>query len=170
LKAGLIDALEAGRAREAELVRLIREDPPDLDGEYTPKDHLAHLSWWRARNARLLEGVRTGGELPPSVEDDAQNAKIYAEYRDKSAELIREEARASWDQLILAVHQSSEELLERAHPYAPDTKLWQTVPPNGHGHLAEHLLMYYQAIGDQRAAEGVRTWAERLDRMTQPTR
>jgi hypothetical protein len=170
VKAGLIDALEAGRAREAELVRLLREDPPDLGGEYTPKDHLAHLSWWRSRNARLLEGVRTGGQLPPAVEDDEQNAKIYAEYHDKPAEVIREEARASWDELILAVHHCSEELLERPHPYALDVKLWQTVPANGHGHLAEHLLMYYKAISDERAAEGVRTWAERLDRMTQPIR
>ena len=74
MKHRLLETLVEGKRREAELVELCDDEPPDPGGRWSAKDHLAHLSWWRARNARLMDAVRTGSELPPSVQDDAQNA------------------------------------------------------------------------------------------------
>lgn len=158
MKEELLQVIDEGRRREAELEALVVEEPARADGRWTAKDHLAHLTWWRARNARLMDAVRTGGELPPAVQDDAQNAVIYADNRDRPADDVKKEARASWEQLRAAVEACSDDDLLRPHPYAPAYRLWSTVPGNGHGHLGEHLMFWYLETGDQAAAEAAQVW------------
>lgn len=140
--------------------------PPDPDGRWNAKDHLAHLAWWRNRNASLMDAVRTGGRLPPSVEDDPQNALIYNEYRDRTAADIKSEARASWDRLEAALQACTEDDLDRPHPYAPDFKLWATIPGNGHGHLGQHLMFWYLDNSDEARAEAAQLWVRDIEQAT----
>ncbi|HKW60464.1 MAG TPA: DinB family protein [Candidatus Dormibacteraeota bacterium] len=163
MKQKLLETVVAGQEREAELAALGVDAPADPDGRWSAKDHLAHLSWWRARNARLMDAVRTGGELPPSVQDDAQNAVIYTENRDRTVDEIKEDARASWGLLRAAVEACSEEDLARPHPYAPGFELWATVPGNGHGHLGQHLMFLYLETRDEEKAEAAQLWVRDLD-------
>ncbi len=149
--------------REAELEALCVDAPADPSGRWTAKDHLAHLAWWRDRNAKLMDGVRSGGELPPPVEDDPQNELIYRDGRDRPAADIRAEARKSWDRLTTAVEACSEADLMKAHPYAEGRTLWESVPANGHGHLAEHLMFWYLESGDEASAEKAQLWARELE-------
>ena len=163
MKQQLLEAVVAGQEREAELAALCVDAPADPNGHWTAKDHLAHLSWWRTRNARLMDAVRTGGELPPAVQDDAQNAVIYAENRDRTVADIKEDARASWERLRAAVEACTEEDLARPHPYAPGYELWATVPGNGHGHLGQHLMFWYLETGEHDRAEAAQLWVWNLD-------
>jgi hypothetical protein len=141
---------------------------PDPSGRWSAKDHLAHLSWWRDRNAALMDGVRTGGELPPPVEDDEQNDIVYKAYRDRPLAEIQAEARQSWDHLAAAIESCSEADLMRPHPYAPGQTLLDTVPANGHGHLGQHLMFWYLESGDEAAAEKAQVWAHDLERAASP--
>ena len=170
MKAKLLQTLDEGASRESELVALCADVPADPNERWSAKDHLAHLSWWRARNARLIDAVRTGGELPPAVQDDAQNAVIYAENRDRSAADIKKDAAESWRLLRAAVEACSEQDLERPHPYAPGYRLWSTVPGNGHGHLAQHLMFWHLDNGDAQKAEAAQLWVRDLDVRTFPER
>jgi hypothetical protein len=121
------------------------------------------MAWWRARNAELIDAVRTGGELPPSVEDDAQNDLIYAAGRDRAAADVLEDARASWDRLIEAVEACSEADLMQPYPHAEGRALWESVPGHGHGHLAQHLMFWYLESGDEASAEKAQLWVRELE-------
>ncbi len=70
MKEELLRLLEIGRAKEVEeIVPLVDDSEPSKPGEWTVKDHLAHLSAWReaaaADIASVLHGTpvreRTGG-------------------------------------------------------------------------------------------------------------
>ena len=167
MKRKLLDTLTAGRKREAELEALC-VDGPATAGAWSAKDHLAHLAWWRSRNARLMDGVRTGGKLPPAVEDDPQNDVIYRENRERTAAQVKGDARRSWDELEAAVEACSEDDLNKPHPYAPSQKLWQTVPANGHGHLGQHLMFWYLETGDESRAEAAQVWQHDTDVLAFP--
>jgi hypothetical protein len=123
------------------------------------------VAWWRTRTARLLDAVRTGGELPPGVEEETQNAETYAANKDRQAGDIKKDARDSWDRFIAAVEAMTDEDLYRAHPYAAGARLWQTVPGNGHAHLGQHLMFWYlDSVHDEKAAEAAQIWVRDLDR------
>jgi DinB superfamily len=136
--------------------------PPDPAGRWAAKDHLAHLSWWRERNGKLVEAVRTGGEPPPSVDDDTQNAIIYEAYRDRPAAEIVAEARRSWDSVAAAIEACSEDDLMKPHPHAKDRTLADSGPGNA-GHLGSHLMFWYLESGDEVSAEAAMRWAYELE-------
>jgi hypothetical protein len=124
------------------------------------------MAWWRLRNAQMIDGVRTGGELPPSVEDDTQNDVIYKTSRDRTASDVRAEARASWDRLIDAVEACSEADLMKPYPYGEGRALWESIPGHGHGHLAQHLMFWYLESGDEVSAEEAQLWVRELENST----
>src|SRR5260370_27976171 len=96
------------------------DSPPTEPGLWTVKDHLAHLTWWRMYAAEVLDAVRTGSELPDVADDDdVQNAKIYAANKDRSAEAIKTDARASYDRLEAAIAAISQENLNKPPPWYP---------------------------------------------------
>jgi hypothetical protein len=124
------------------------------------------MAWWRLRNAQMLDGVRTGGEFPAPVEDDAQNDVIYEMSRDRPAAAIRAEAGASWDRLIEAVEACSEADLMKPYPYGEGRALWESVPGHGHEHLAAHLMFWYLESGDEVSAEEAQVWVRDLENAT----
>ena len=162
MKEKLLRAISSARAREVELEDLSVDEPADPDGRWRAKDHLAHMAWWRARNAALIEAVRTGDEPPPSVEDDVQNAVIYEENRDRPVDGIKRDARAAWEELMLAVEASSEKDLARPHPYAPQSAIWGIVPGDA-GHLGLHLMSLHLERGDQERAESAAKWGYEIE-------
>jgi len=160
----------ASREREHELMTMADDSPPTEPGLWTVKDHLAHLTWWRMYAAEVLDAVRTGSELPDVADDDdVQNAEIYAANKDRSAEAIKTDARASYDRLVAATAAISEEDLIKPHPRYPGAALlWQLVPGNGHYHLGQHLMFWHLEQGDEEAAEGSQQWVYDLDRAEFP--
>ena len=159
----LLQIVAAGQEREAELEALCVDAPANADGSWTAKDQLAHVVYWRLRNARRLDAVRTGGELPPSVEDDEQNTIVYADNRDRPLAVLKAEAVDSWLAMRTFVEASTEEDLRRPHPYAADNELWETVSGDI-AHLDAHLVSLYLEAGDQSRAEAVQVWHYRLER------
>jgi tetratricopeptide (TPR) repeat protein len=164
LKAKLIRAIDEAREQEAELEKLVVEEPASADGRWHVKDHLAHLSWWRTRTARTLDAVRTGGEPPPPVPDDdgVQNAIIYAEVKDRAAADVKSDARASWKELRDAVEASSEDDLARPNPRRPESQLWEAVPGSA-GHTATHVWSVLLDAGEEKRAMAVARWGADLE-------
>lgn len=157
-------AIDEGRAREAGLEALVVDMPPNPDGRWNAKDHLAHVSWWRWRSALTLEAVRTGGELPPAVPDDAevQNAIIYAEVRDRPAGDVKADARKSWAALRKAIEASSEEDLAKQHPRQAESQVWEAVP-SAVGHAGTHIWSWYLDIGDEDQAIDAARWSAEME-------
>jgi hypothetical protein len=159
MKQELLQMVAAGRQREA----LCADEPARTDGAWTAKDQLAHLVYWRLRNARLLEAVRSGGDLPPSVDDDEQNAIVYTENRDRPAAHIKQDASASWAAMASFLESCEEGDLLEPHPYAPEYRLWETVTGDI-DHLAAHFASFYVERGDAGRAEAAQRWAYALAR------
>ena len=162
MKEELLRAMAAGRAREAELVALCVDGPANPDGRWNAKDHLAHLAWWRARNAALVDAVRTDAVPPPSVEDDPQNALVYAANRDRPVLEVKADATASWERFAAAIDACSDADLEKAHPYS-GLPLYRNLRGAGHWHLGEHLMFWYLEHRDEEAAERAQLWVRDVD-------
>ena len=136
--------------------------PADTEGRWHPKDHLAHNAWWRDRNAKVFDAVRTGGALPPSLNDDSQNEVIYKAHRDQPLAAIQDFAHSSWEELTRVAESLSEDDLMKPHPYSPDQPLWQEVCGTSFYHLGEHLTWVYEDAGDERGAESSANWVHDL--------
>src|ERR1700736_937328 len=169
LKPRLLATLTASREREHELLAMCDDSPPKEAGLWTVKDHLAHLSAWRTYAARVLDAARTGGRPPDIADDeDEENARTYEANKDKPADEVKADARASYDALEAAIAACSEEDLVKPHPRAPRAPLWQVVPGNGHYHLGQHIMFWHLDQGDEEPAEAAQQWVYELDRTEFP--
>ena len=158
MKRKLLEALAETRAREADLEALCRDEPPDPSGRWRPADHLAHLAWWRARDASLIDAVRAGQEVPEDL-GEGQNERIYEATRDRTTSTVIADARRSWDLIESVIASCSEEDLVRPHPHRQGRKLIDGSPGD---HLGAHLMWCHLETGDERAAEAVQVWARDL--------
>ena len=157
LKKRLLETLVASQDRERELERLCDDVRPADSDQWTAKDHIAHLAHWRRYAAQALSAVHSGA-APPSADDvDGVNAGVFAANRERPADDVREDARASYAELARAIEDCSDEELLKPRE-GRDGFAWEVVPPNGHLHLGEHLGFWYEAQGDPRAAEEAQIW------------
>jgi len=163
MKEKLRQALAETREKEAELEALSSDMPADPSGRWHPKDHLAHMAWHRERHARLIDAMRTGGELPQHVDDDV-NELIYAETKDQPAAEVIAAARRSWDLLEAAVEASTEEELGRERPDGPPGR--KLIDGSPGDHVATHLFWVHLDAGNEKAALDDLLWARDLSSRT----
>jgi len=163
MKEKLRQALAETRQREGELEDLCSDIPADPAGRWHPKDHLAHIAWHRDRNARLIEAVRTGGELPRDVGEDV-NTSIYTATRDQPVAEVIAATRRSWDLLESVIEACTEEEWERPRPYGPPGR--KLVDGSPGDHLAAHLMWCHLEAGNEKAAEAIQLWARDLSSRT----
>jgi hypothetical protein len=96
----MAEILRATRQAERDLFGSLDaavRDAPLRHGDWSPKDHQAHLTAWKARQADRLAAVRAGEELPPSIPDsetDAVNAELHATRAEWTWDAIEREADA----------------------------------------------------------------------------
>jgi hypothetical protein len=116
-------------------------DRPLREGDWSPKDHQAHLTAWKARQANRYADARRGDE-PAEMSDDEIQA-INAE---------QQAARADWD--WDAISQEADEVSERlireisgtdADELARSERLIQGTFGNGPNHAMEHFGWVRQA-------------------------
>jgi tetratricopeptide (TPR) repeat protein len=157
LKKRLLQTLAASAEREGELHRLSGEPPPAGPGEWSAKDHVAHLAHWRRHAGKVLTALRTGVAPPDTGDVDALNAEVLATNKERSADDINEDALASYADLARAIDDCSDDDLLRPHP-GRETLAWEVVPPNGHLHLGEHLGFWHLEHGDVQAADQALRW------------
>jgi hypothetical protein len=148
-KAALVENLHRERAFWDALVRVVREQDmlsPGVVGDWTFKDAVVHLTYWRRRTVARFVAALPGGEpLPPEwwveVPEDVQqaNAQNYRANRDRSLTDVLDESREVWQQLVDAVEALPEADLLQAGRFD-----WMAGSPLAaalywsYGHLHEH--------------------------------
>ena len=158
MKQKLLEALAETRLREEELVALCSEAAPDPSGRWRAQDHLMHLAFSRDHHARLIEAARTGGQVPPKLDDGWQDS-VYEETRDQGAADVIARAAQSWAMYEAAVQACTDDDLERPNPYDSSQKLAGGSPGD---HLAAHVFWCHMEAGDEKAAEAILLWARDL--------
>lgn len=131
------------RALEKVLARLTHAQMllPGVDGEWSIKDALAHISTWERWMIRwtnsLLRGEKPDTPEPWDVEN--MNAGTYARVKEISLEEVLEEFRQSyWDALALAERLSEEQFQTVYADTWPIGPLWLGVAANTNFHYKEH--------------------------------
>lgn len=121
-----------------------RMDEPGVQGEWSIKDIVAHLTAWRRRTVRRLEAAATGQPEPAHDwpidlhEDDEINAWFHERDRGQSVRETLAESRRVFEKLVSAVEKLPEDALDD-----PERLPWmQGAPVSGatfFGHFhAEH--------------------------------
>lgn len=162
-KALLIERMRDGRAAwEAALVEVpaAHVAEPGVEGHWSAKDVIAHVTVYEVWTADQLEGVLRGEtamvvrpdepEGAGTSDTDQQNAAYYEVYKDRPLDAILAEAERAFPRLLAAVEALPEDvLLERGRlDWLGDTALWELIAGNSYDHCAEHLA-------------AIRAWLER---------
>ncbi len=98
-----------GALDEAALHRPIRE------GDWSPKDHQAHLTAWKGRQADRFAAIREGHELPAGLsreEEDPLNEELRAARGDWSWDDVVEEADSTAERLVGELRRSDPDAIK----------------------------------------------------------
>ncbi len=145
LRSGLIDSLRACRDAERTIFATLDptvRDTPGPDGGWSPKDHLAHLSAWRNRQATKMAALREGRPEPAEPADglDETNAIYHAEREGWTWDVVEADADATADALIDEVRAASDAALL-------DQKVLGPIMGDGPEHDVGHLAPIAKSVG-----------------------
>jgi hypothetical protein len=150
LQVEIVATLRAARQAEREIIGTLPEEvrlAPGPDGGWSPKDIQAHLTSWKALQARHHATARRGEELPPAVEEiDATNAEFHAARADWSWASVEEEADQVTEQLMAEILDTDLETL------LGNERLLGGTMGNGASHVLEHLPPLARAHGNEQRA------------------
>ncbi len=142
--------LDESRAAHEQLVALIA--PLDDDamtrpiggGEWSVKDHLAHITWWEQRIIRTLrDGAPDLAETLGAVDisdTDQINAAIFAANRDRPLADVRGAFDASYQEMLTLIETLPDETFVERYDW---------LNGNAGGHYDEHLQMLRGWLADR---------------------
>jgi hypothetical protein len=145
--ARLADILRAERAQWNALldqVGLGRMDIPGVEGEWSVKQLVAHLTWYEQAVVDGAQQVLNGGTFtrrrPEGMGLDEMNAQIAAESLARPANDVLTEADTAFDQLIALITACPQDLLNdpRVLDLPDDMPPWMRVANNSYAHYREH--------------------------------
>ena len=134
--------IERGRLEET-LARLTHAQMllPGVDGEWSVKDALAHISAWERRMISWVGSHLRNEEpeVPLPWDVERMNSETYSQVKDKPLSEVLEEFRLSyWDSLALAESMSEEQLQTIYADTWPMGPLWTGFAANMNWHYKEH--------------------------------
>jgi hypothetical protein len=145
--ARLAEILRAERAQWNALlaqVGLDRMEIPGVEGEWSVKELVAHLTWYEQAVVEGSQQVLSTGTFtrrrPAGVSLDEQNARIAAESRARPASAVLAEADEVFGQLLAVVEACPQDILNdpRRLGLPEDMVPWMGVANNSYAHYREH--------------------------------
>jgi hypothetical protein len=143
-KPELLVQIRTERKRLEEVLAALTPDQmlqPGVNGEWSVKDILAHISAWEQRMLSWI-GSHLRGEAPdvPLPWDvERMNAEAYAQVKDRPlAEVLKEFLQSYREALALAESLSEEQLRTEYTDNWPMGPLWTGVAANTNWHYKEH--------------------------------
>lgn len=145
-KAELLANIQAAYDQLQALLASLSEEQmttPGVNGSWSVKDNLAHLTVWQNYQAARQEGILNGTEPPdpaPGLEtEDEQNEYFYQQYKDRPLAEVFADFRASYQRVLAATQALSWEVLNDPFPwYDNDVPVGGYIIGNTYGHYEEH--------------------------------
>ncbi len=145
-KAALLDNVQTGYSQFETLLAPLSEEQmttPTINGTWSIKDNIAHLTAWQGYLLDQLQGVIVGKEPPEfmpglSTEDEI-NERVYQENKDRPLAEVLATFRASYQQVLATIQAMSEETLNAPFPWSnTGNPVWPLIAGNTYGHYQEH--------------------------------
>ena len=113
-----------------------------VEGDWSIKDIVAHVTWYEREMVYLLHERTLAGSEWWNLSIDERNRKIFEENRDRSLEGILDEHQRVHSELMAEVEKLSDQDLNdpsRIAKMPPDWQLWQLLSGNTYTHYADHI-------------------------------
>ncbi len=145
-KAELLRRIQAGYEQLEALLAPLSEaqmTDPTVNGPWSVKDNIAHLTVWQNYLRDQLEGMLTNTQPPefmPGLDsEDEMNARIFEQHKDRSVAEVLADFRASYQRVLAAVRAMSEEALNAPSRWSTSgDPIWPFIVGNTYGHYEEH--------------------------------
>lgn len=114
-----------------------------VNGPWSVKDNIAHLTVWQNYQAARQEGALTGVEPPDPVQglktEDEENEYFYQKHKNQPLEEVLADFRAAYQRLFAATQALSWEALNGPFPwYDNNVPIGAYTLGNSAGHYEEH--------------------------------
>jgi len=157
-KAELLNLVRTERASWEAALSEVGEDrmiEPGVDGDWSVKDIIAHITWSEREMVGMLQARALVGSDLWDLSNDERNAIVYQQNRDRALADVLAEAQDVYRQLMSALESLSDEDLNDPSRFADmpaDWEPWRVIAGNTYLHYADH-------------ATSLRAW---LDQTTHP--
>ncbi len=155
-KSELLEQIRTGRQRLDAALAQVDDDrwtTPELSGQWSIKDLLAHLGWWEdwivdLYAALLRDEVPYARHLDQKAVDDL-NAQALAKYRNQPLAEVRRQEEDAYRNLLAVVEKSPEEDLfdPKRFAWLQGERLAEWFANNSYGHYDEHLVDVLRWLG-----------------------
>jgi hypothetical protein len=125
-------------------VGLDRMDIPGVEGDWSVKQLVAHLTWYEQAVVDGAQQLQSSGTFlrhrPAGMSMDEMNAQIAEASRGRSARDVLTEAQEVFERLLVVIAQCPQDLLTdpRVLGLPDDTPAWMRVANNSYAHYREH--------------------------------
>lgn len=145
-KSTLLDAIQSEYSKLEALLAPLSEQQmttPTVNGNWSIKDNIAHLTAWHGYTLSRLRGVIDGKEppefLPGLNTEDEENERLYQESKDRPLAEVLETFRVSYRHVLATIQAMSEESLNAPFPWSSkDNFVWPLIAGNTYEHYQEH--------------------------------
>ncbi len=116
---------------------------PGVNGSWSVKDNLAHLTVWQQYLLDQLQGILTNTQppefMPGLSSEDEENERVYQENKDRPLADVQADFRATYQRVLAAIQAMSEEALNAPAPWSTSgNPIWPSIVGNTYGHYEEH--------------------------------
>lgn len=144
-KAALLDNIQSGYNQFEALLAPLSEEQmaiPAVNGPWSVKDNIAHLTAWHDYLLNQLQGVIDGEKPPkfmPGLSEDEINEVFYQQNKDRPLAEVLADFRLTYQRILAAVRSISEESLNAPFPWRINgNAAWGLIAGNTYEHYEEH--------------------------------
>ncbi len=126
-----------------------------VNGTWSVKDTLAHLTTWQGYLLDQLQGVVSGKQppafMPELATEDEINERVYQVHKDRPLAEVLAEFHTSFAHILETIKAMSEETLNATFPWRQDSRLvWNLIAHNTYLHYQEHADTIQRWLGNAR--------------------
>jgi hypothetical protein len=143
-KTALLSEMHAGYDAFVRLLALISDEQmttPGVNGKWSIKDNIAHLTVWQQNIIEALQAIRqnTSVSLPsPETTEDELNEQYYQQHKDQPLDSVLAEFHETSKRFIEEVQATDEEDLRKRISWLNRRPVWGFIPGNQYEHFQEH--------------------------------
>lgn len=144
-KTELINKIQNGYKQFEDLVAPLNEEQMttnDVNGPWSVKDNIAHLTAWHDYLLSQTQGVLDGkqpSEFMPGLSEDEENEALFQQDKDRPLNEVIADFHLSYQRVLAAVQSMSEEAINAPFPWNKSgNAACGTIAGNTYEHYEEH--------------------------------